>query len=323
MNGTRVAVAPSIAKPIAREVGPDRSRTWRRLTFVSAACVTVLDAALLQRKHAVFTGGFLSSHQFGTVIDGVAFLLMSAMLNVTIAAPLVLAALFMGRRLRLRPRALKFAALCTAVLPLAVADFVTYQVWSYLGDAFDFHVMFALTGRRISEIFAVTTPLMARPLFVFGLALTAMVGMTALLHRFDRRDGSLIVLPTAASVVQKSVFLAVLSSVIVTAVSMTSESMGFGLRATPSGQLFTLVLNRLSDVDRDGSGLLQSPRDIAAFDPTIHPYALDIPGNGIDEDGLAGDLPVRSALNSNVPAARGAWTERPSGHSVPAGGGTR
>jgi len=40
MNGARVAAAPSIAKPIAREVGPDRSRTWRRLTFVSAACTT-------------------------------------------------------------------------------------------------------------------------------------------------------------------------------------------------------------------------------------------------------------------------------------------
>ncbi|MEO8629650.1 MAG: hypothetical protein ABI612_16355, partial [Betaproteobacteria bacterium] len=92
--------------------------------------------------------------------------------------------------------------------------------------------------------------------------------------------------------------LVVLSSLIVVGVSMNSESMGFGLRWTPSGQLFTTVLNRLSDVDRDGYGLLRNPRDAAPFDAAIHPYAVDIPGNGIDEDGLAGDLPPGAAYTT-------------------------
>ena len=34
------------------------------------------------------------------------------------------------------------------------------------------------------------------------------------------------------------------------------------------------------------------PVDQAPFDASRHPYALDIPGNGIDENGLAGDHPL-------------------------------
>jgi hypothetical protein len=48
----------------------------------------------------------------------------------------------------------------------------------------------------------------------------------------------------------------------------------------------------VSDVDRDGHGLLSRPGDPAPFDVRVYPYALDVPGNGVDEDGIGGDLPV-------------------------------
>ena len=41
---------------------------------------------------------------------------------------------------------------------------------------------------------------------------------------------------------------------------------------------------RLSDVDGDGYGSLLGGGDCAAFDPIIHPGAVDLPGNGIDEN---------------------------------------
>ncbi|HYE27110.1 MAG TPA: sulfatase-like hydrolase/transferase [Allosphingosinicella sp.] len=49
------------------------------------------------------------------------------------------------------------------------------------------------------------------------------------------------------------------------------------------------VLETASDLDRDGYSLFSRHRDRHPFDPKRHPFALDVPGNGIDEDGLAGD----------------------------------
>lgn len=310
MNASRAAVAPPIVEPVVRVAAIDRSRSWRRLTLASAAFVTFLDAALLERKHGLFTGGFLASHQFGTAADSVAFLILSALLNASVAAPLTAIALFIGRRIRLRPRALRLVAFCAAVVPLAVADFVIYKVWSYLGDAFDFHVMVALTGHRLSEAFAVAGPLLARPLLALGLALIGLAGAITLLHRFDRSREESVILPQPGRVLQRSAGLVLMSAIAVTALS-TSDAVGFGLRWTASGQLFTIVVNRLSDVDRDGYGPLRNPRDIAPFNPAIFPYALDIPGNGIDEDGLAGDLPAASVVAETAAAPAAAWPQRP------------
>lgn len=49
------------------------------------------------------------------------------------------------------------------------------------------------------------------------------------------------------------------------------------------------ALETATDVDRDGYGLFSRHRDRHPFDSRRHPFALDVPGNGIDEDGLAGD----------------------------------
>jgi hypothetical protein len=277
----------------------------------AAACITLLDAILLQRKYGLFTGGFLVTG-FGHALDGIAFLGLSGLLNVTVAAPLTLVALAAMRPLRLHRAATLVAAACAAVLPLAVSDFIIYNVWQYLGDAFDFRLMSNLTGRRPSEVFAVAAPLMTRPLFVLALAVAAIASLTWLVHRLSHGPAQPVVLPSPGAVAQRCLALVLLSSICVITVSMTSEAMGIGIRRIPSGQLFIAALNRLSDIDRDGYGVLQSPRDQAPFDSTIQPYAVDRPGNDIDEDGIGGDLPAAwhsSAIASTIPQA--AWPTRP------------
>ena len=60
----------------------------------------------------------------------------------------------------------------------------------------------------------------------------------------------------------------------------------------PSGFALVMGIRRLTDVDGDGYGWLSRPADPAPWNGAIAPYAIDVPGNGVDEDGLAGDLPA-------------------------------
>ena len=49
------------------------------------------------------------------------------------------------------------------------------------------------------------------------------------------------------------------------------------------------ALEAISDIDGDGYSFFSLHRDQQPLDRSRHPFGLDIPGNGIDEDGLAGD----------------------------------
>lgn len=49
-------------------------------------------------------------------------------------------------------------------------------------------------------------------------------------------------------------------------------------------------LSEISDFDRDGYSFFSRQRDAAPLDPALHPFALDVPGNGVDEDGFGGDF---------------------------------
>jgi hypothetical protein len=63
-------------------------------------------------------------------------------------------------------------------------------------------------------------------------------------------------------------------------------------------------------VDRDGFGIEGEGRDPDPWNAAVFPYAVDVPGNGLDEDGIAGDLPAGAApYEERAPALQ--WQRQP------------
>jgi len=80
------------------------------------------------------------------------------------------------------------------------------------------------------------------------------------------------------------------------------------------------VLRKLSDRDRDGYSALFGGPDCDDDNPEIHPGALDIPGNGIDENCVGGDAqpeaPPPAAAGTDAPAPEAAAAALSGGKNV-------
>jgi hypothetical protein len=278
--------------------------------LASAAVVAALDLFLVERKYGFLTGGFLAQTYLRSPAQRVAFALITLTIHAGLITPLTGVALILSRRLGFRGRSPFLVAFMAALLPFVVIDFVSFQIWAYLGGAFDFGVMFNLAGRRMSEIAAVALPLVVRPLIVTVVALAALITGAWWLRRVSG-GGADPTVPSGRTVVRWSAVGLAVSCIVASAGSLSSDVVAYGLRLTPVSRLLISAIDVVTDVDRDGYGLLSRPRDTAPFDASIHPYAIDVPGNGIDEDGVAGDLPLAESHYSERPARTEPWVYRP------------
>ncbi len=79
-------------------------------------------------------------------------------------------------------------------------------------------------------------------------------------------------------------------------------------RAAPLGRIGLALARRATDRDHDGASALFGGGDCDDEDPTRYPLAIDVPGNGIDEDCSGADLPLPRAAPPAPPRRpRGAF----------------
>ncbi|NOT44118.1 MAG: sulfatase-like hydrolase/transferase [Acidobacteria bacterium] len=262
------------------------------MTLVAATFTTLVEAVLLQYRRSYFTGGFLAEDFLTSPVQVAGFLfgglLADAGVIGVVAAPLLLLAGWW----RLPRATALLGTLCLSVCPLLLWDFVTYEIASYLGDAFDLGLMFDLTGRSTQEFVAVSWAHVVR-LLLAGLAGAAMT--LAALWTLYRR-GAFLRTPAPwywrLSFALWPILLLCAATGATAALRGSSDVLDNGLGRKPSGRWLGAVVTRLSDIDGDGYGLLGRPDDPDLFDARVRPYAVEVPGNGVDEDGVGGDLPA-------------------------------
>ncbi len=282
-------------------------RRWAAWVSAAAVCVTTTDAYLLHRKKGFFTGGFLSTDHLDSFGERLVFIVLSLLSDAAFIGLAVAVAIPGLRLLRLSARTTWALAAIFAVAPLAIADVVRFELDRYLGDAFDLTLMFELTGRSPTEFLAVGW---AHAIVPVGLLLLgASVVVTLYLRRWRARTGSGAD-PTATPGwrLPVTVFLAV--AVVASTARVASPLLDDALRRKPSVDWVGRLVDVATDVDRDGYGLLSRPTDPAPLDGDVYPYAIDIPGNGIDEDGIGGDMPADAAPYVEVDPGPGRWSSR-------------
>jgi hypothetical protein len=268
---------------------PGLSRhAWTYGVIAGAAAMTTVDAALLQRKKSFFTGGFLVATHATNLAETIGFLLGSLVVDASIIGVLAVCLLWLFSRARLT-RLARFTLVMCAVAPLVIWDFINYSLLAYLGDAFDLGLMFDLTGRDPGEVLAVASSHLLAPGALILAAVAALAGTVWTLNWYEAPSArSRTHVPRRLAAAAGGLFLVGLLTS--TAASSASDLLEDGLRRKASGQVFMRLTAALTDFDGDGFGIGGRTSDPAPFNGAIYPYALDLPGNGIDEDALGGDL---------------------------------
>lgn len=286
-----------------------RADGWLPISVAGAAGVTIVDAALIERRFGLFRGGFLAPEHLETAGQRVAFLLLSGVADLVVVGLLAGLTLWLANRWGLSPVPRRVLALVVGIAPLALADLFSYELLSYVGDAFDLSLMWDLVGRQPREFLAVGAAHLAEPLWLIAISSALLAALVWLLQR--RFPGGPAARHRRGPTVTMLALLVLVGTVTVTAGSTLSEPIEAGLRRKPSARAMAIVVNRVSDVDRDGYGVGARPADPNPFDASVHPYAVDIPGNGVDEDGIGGDLPVAASSYSEGAATAPAWAWKP------------
>src|SRR6188472_2947322 len=100
----------------------DEARFWRRSWLSASATVaiaaTLIDAILLQRKRAFFTGGFLSVDHIKTISQGITFVASSLTSDAAVLGIAVALALWVAGRLSIGRRPAWIIAVAAGVVPV-------------------------------------------------------------------------------------------------------------------------------------------------------------------------------------------------------------
>jgi phosphoglycerol transferase MdoB-like AlkP superfamily enzyme len=252
------------------------------------ATTTGLELALVERKYAIFGGGFGSSQVVDTASELALFAAGLVAAQALLTGFLFLAIRALHRKTRQSPlfllNFLFFAGGGSAALLAA-----KFEVLSYFSDAIGFGLIRSLGGGSLAD--AALFVLDDAALMLVGAA-AAVAGWWAALKLARRR------LPERAetrALLWRHLAWPALALPVAALAAAGEPDARYALTRFNAFALANQALAQATDFDRDGYGWFTAQRDRHPFDPARHPFALDVPNNGVDEDGLAGDFRLAGA----------------------------
>ena len=285
---------------------------WLSLLAGAVAAIVAIDAILLALGSGYFGKGFNSTgnQTLGTLAT---YFVSAAALDTC----LVLVSWLIARPVMLRLAGGPFRgaalALVFATAPAILAAVVSYRIHRTLGNIVGLSLLAGSSVGVSSSSAGLFHDLVTRSdWIILALLVLSTILAPLLAWRIDRwrrakaiRIPSLRVNVTAAAV-------ALAAGILASAILSSGDGLVLdGIERKASFRALASVLRFTTDWDRDGFGWLSRPADPAPFEASRRPYAIEIPGNGIDENGIGGDLPPDRASLASPTIATEVGPERP------------
>ena len=257
-----------------------------RLVLPGVILVTLAaELMLAERKYAIFGGGFGQSRPLDTPLEIGAFL----------GALLPCQALLFYLLDRL-VRRLHGGRKASPLVPFNFAFFIgggalavlaaKYQALAYFSDAMSFQIVRNLGGGSLVDALKYSLSEAGLMLIAGGGAIALYAGALLFLRKRWRAAAPL---PDQRLSGRQLLALLAAAALVLFAANRVDDSRA-ALSRFNSVSAAAALLELATDFDRDGYGFYSFPLDRQPFDGARHPFALDIPGNGIDEDGFGGDF---------------------------------
>ncbi|MEA3043267.1 MAG: hypothetical protein QOH47_1105 [Sphingomonadales bacterium] len=273
-----------------------------RLTLPGVILVTLVAELLLaERKYGLFGGGFGQSRALDAPLE------IGAFAAATIACQALLFYL-LYRLVRRLHRARGDSPLFHFNFAFfvgggAIAALVAkYQALAFFSDAMSFQIVRNLGGGSLVD--ALLYSLSEGGLILIGL-LGAAVFYAGVLIFCRRRWRAAPALPDHYRLKGRTLLAAVAAlPLLLFAVNRVGDARSAASRFN-AVLAATTILDQATDFDRDGWSWFSFPLDRQPFDSSRHPYALDIPGDGIDQDGFGGDFAFSGYAQAPSPVIAG------------------
>ncbi len=276
---------------------PRRTTFPARFTLPAVILVTlIVELALAERKYGLFGGGFGQSRALDAPLE------IGAFFAALLACQILLFALLYRLMRRLHGRRGDSALfhfnyafwIGGGAIGLTIAK---YQALAYFSDAMSLQIVRNLGGGSLVDALLYTLSEAGLVAFaLLGAVCVYAFGWWALRRRWRNAPP----LPDVFRLGwRRGIGACVAVALLLFAANRVDDARS-ALSRFNAVQLFATILHEATDFDRDGWSLYSHPIDRQPFDAARHPYALDIPNNGIDEDGLGGDF----TFSGGLPAER-------------------
>ncbi|NRA53528.1 MAG: sulfatase-like hydrolase/transferase [Gammaproteobacteria bacterium] len=272
----------------------NKLRVSSLLLTVTIFLCSVAELILLEIKYQMFSGGFLQSHQLIGAIEVVLFcVLLLAYNSVIYGTGYIIFKLILGR-FQKNDSLIAFHFMMTAGIITASALVIQFQLHKYFSDAMNLILIKNIAGGELQNALMyvmeefVLLLIGCAVLFILYIAIYAVV--KGRLLRWAAAEQAVIA--KSKQYYSAQVLVVFVITICSTLLVNQYQDVRYNLNKSNAFSLIVASLDKLSDIDGDGFGSFSYPIDFSIFNANNYPGALDIPGNGIDEDNLFGDFKV-------------------------------